>query len=383
MARSFDFIVLGLGGLGSAAAYWLARGNRGSVLGIEQFELGHGRGESQDHSRIIRLTYHTVPYVRLAEEAYAAWEALEKESGDQVVVKTGELDFWPPVTTLVEKDYLDSMAACGVPFETLDNAEVMRRYPQFEIPKDIHATYQAQGGIAAAAKGNAAHQRMARHHGATLIDNMPVLDIRKTGSGYEVRTKDEIFRCAKLVIAAGPWTNHVLAYFGLRLPLKITKEQVSYFASPHLEEFRPGRFPVWIWMIEDNYYGFPVYGAEGVKVSKDTFTVSDPDMRSFATDPENEEDLRRFMARHMPRALGPILYTKTCILTHTPDVDFVIDHVPGHPDCAIAVGAAHAYKFASVIGRILSELVIGGQTRSDIQAFRFDRPALTAPGGGK
>jgi sarcosine oxidase len=272
------------------------------------------------------------------------------------------------------------MAACGVPFETLDNKEVMRRYPQFDIPSDVHATYQAQGGIAAAAKGNAAHQRMAQAHGATLIENVPVLDIKPHGSGYELKTRDETFRCARLVIAAGPWTNHVLKHFGLSLPLKVNKEQVSYFASPHIEEFRPGRFPVWIWMIEDNYYGFPVYGAEGVKVSKDTFTRTDPDTRTFDIDPENEEDLRQFMTRHMPRALGPILYTKTCILTHTPDVDFVIDHVPGHPNCTIVVGAAHAYKFACVIGRILSELAISGQSRSDIEPFRFDRPALAVPG---
>src|SRR5437868_4632660 len=98
MKNSFTYMVIGLGGLGSAAAYWLSRTAGNEVLGIEQFELGHGRGESHDHSRIIRKTYHTVPYVRYAQDAYEAWRVLEQESDEQVVVKTGELDFWPPDT---------------------------------------------------------------------------------------------------------------------------------------------------------------------------------------------------------------------------------------------------------------------------------------------
>src|SRR5689334_23431662 len=130
MKDTFTYIVIGLGGLGSAAAYWLSRKAGKDVLGIEQFELGHVRGESQDHSRIIRKTYHTVPYVRFANEAYRAWAVLEEESGEQVVVKTGEINFWPPATTLREDDYNRSMAACGVPFEILDNAQLRRRCPQ-------------------------------------------------------------------------------------------------------------------------------------------------------------------------------------------------------------------------------------------------------------
>src|SRR5438552_13656142 len=116
MRNSFSYIVIGLGGLGSAAVYWLSRRVAKDLLGVEQFELGHVRGESQDHSRIIRKTYHTVPYVRFAEQAYAAWDVLEKDCGEQLVMRTGELNFWPPETSLREDDYTRSMAACGVPF---------------------------------------------------------------------------------------------------------------------------------------------------------------------------------------------------------------------------------------------------------------------------
>jgi sarcosine oxidase len=376
--NSFTFIVLGLGGLGSAAAYWLSRKAGKDVLGIEQFELGHVRGESQDHSRIIRKTYHTVPYVRFAQEAYRAWDVLEEESGEQVVVKTGEINFWPPSTTLREDDYNRSMAACGVPFEILDNAQLRRRFPEFRFGDDIHGVYQPDGGLVGAMKANAAHRRMAQLNGATLIDNMPVSSIIQTGGGYEIVAGGRTFSCEKLVIAAGPWTNRMLAYFGFELPLRVTHEQVTYFASPNLAEFTPDRFPVWIWMILDNFYGFPVYGAEGVKVAKDRFHPVDPDRRSFEADAENETDVSRFVAEHIPRAYGPILYTKTCLLTHTIDGDFVLDRIPGHPNCICAVGATHAFKFASLFGRTLTELLVDGKPTTDIKAFRFDRPALAS-----
>ena len=88
----FDTIVLGLGGLGSAALYRLARRIGGDCLGLEQFDLDHGRGSSQDHSRIIRLYYHTLAYVELAKQAYTAWAEVEDDAGEQLVFKTGGLD---------------------------------------------------------------------------------------------------------------------------------------------------------------------------------------------------------------------------------------------------------------------------------------------------
>jgi len=376
MRNAFKYIVLGLGGLGSAAAYWLSRRAGADVLGLEQFEFGHQRGESEDHSRIIRLTYHTVPYVRFAQQAYAAWRVIEDDAEEEIVVKSGELDLWPRDTTLSERDYTESMAACGVPFEILDNVEIMRRFPQFELNTDVHGVFQPQGGLAAAIKGNAAHRRLARRNGATLIERARVTSIRRTGSEYEVLTAAGAFRGEKIAIAAGPWSNRVLQNFGAQLPLTVTKEQVTYYASPHLAEFAADRFPVWIWMIEANYYGFPVYGAPAVKVAKDRFEPVDPDARTFGPDPGNEMAVRRFVERHLPRAAGPVLATKTCLLTLTPDIDFVLDTLPGDPACVVAVGAGHAFKFAAVIGQTIGELLIDGATDKDIRAFRLDRPAL-------
>src|SRR5674476_630430 len=167
----------GLGGLGSGAAYWLSREAGAEVLGIEQFELGHVRGESQDHSRIIRLSYHTPAYVELAKLAYDAWHTLERESGDQVVLKTGGLDFAKYDTKIPLDTYRHAMDACQVDYEDLDADEIMHRWPQFTLSDDIEGLFQENSGIAMAARANEAHRKMARANGATLIDNTPVTNI--------------------------------------------------------------------------------------------------------------------------------------------------------------------------------------------------------------
>src|SRR3954452_15990305 len=150
MNHDYEYIVLGLGGFGSAAAYWLARRAGGDVLGLEQFELGHVRGESQDHSRIIRLSYHEPHYVELAKHAYRAWAEVEQEAGEQLVLRTGWLDLGPRESAIPLATYSDSMDEAGVPYERLDAAEIMRRWPQWRLDDDIHGLFQAGGGDALA-----------------------------------------------------------------------------------------------------------------------------------------------------------------------------------------------------------------------------------------
>jgi sarcosine oxidase len=378
MKQDFEYIVLGLGGIGSGAAYWLSRRAGREVLGLEQFEIDHVRGGSQDHSRIIRLSYHTPGYVRLAQQAYRAWATLEEEVSEKLIVKTGGLDFGPRVSALPLSDYSNSMQACDVPFETLDAAEIMRRWPQFRLTDDIHGLYQADSGIAPAAKCNAAHQLMARAHGATLLHKVPITSIQHAAGGeMEIVAGRTTYRCRKLVITAGAWSNTALTQFGLKLPLTVTQEQVTYFATPHLADFAPERFPIWIWMDEPSYYGFPVYGEAGTKAAQDVGGEEvTADTRTFEPNPASFQRVENFLKQYIPTALGPVIYTKTCLYTMPPDRDFVIDAVPGYENCVVAIGAGHAFKFASLIGKILSELAIDGATESDIEPFKIDRPIL-------
>jgi sarcosine oxidase len=374
----FRFIVIGLGGIGSGAAYWLSRRFGEDVLGLEQFELGHERGESQDHSRIIRLSYHAPPYVQLAKRSYETWSALEDDAGEQVLLQTGGLDLGPRVSAIPLETYAAAMEACDVPFERLDASAIMRRWPAWAIGDDIHGLFQPRSGIAMAARANAAHQRKAREHGATLLERTPVTSIREVDGEYEVVTGRGAFRGRSLAIAAGPWSNTVLANFDVHLPLEVTKEQVTYFKPHDIERFAPDRFPVWIWMDDPSFYGFPVFGEPAVKVAQDAGGKPvDPDTRDFEPDAENFTRVECFLKRYLPSALGPVHYTKTCLYTLTPDRDFIVDKVPGHRRVALAIGAGHAFKFASVIGRVLAELIADGATPSDISAFTFARPILS------
>jgi sarcosine oxidase len=375
--QEFDAIVLGLGGIGSGAAYWLAkRGAR--VLGLEQFELGHARGESHDHSRIIRLSYVTPAYVRLAKEAYAAWASVEADAGEQLVFKTGGLDLGPRDGAIPLAGYADAMRACDVSFEELDAQAIRSRWPAFVIGDDVHGLYQADGGIVAAERATAAHQRAARKHGATLRDGARVTALEDDGTHVEIEAGGERYRARKLVIAAGPWSGRALASFGVRLPLDVTKEQAMYFRARDVGSFEFGRFPVWIWMDDPSFYGFPVFGEAGaVKATQDAGGVCvDADGRGFDEDPAITARVTAFLERCLPGAAGPLHLVKTCLYTLTPDRDFVIDTVPGHPNVSVAIGAGHAFKFASVIGRILSDLALDGATSSGIGDFSIERPIL-------
>ena len=382
MRRTYEVIVVGCGGIGSAAAYWLAREIGPDVLAIEQFPLGHIRGSSQDHSRIIRHSYHDPAYTALASPAYDLWHHVEAEAGLQLVVKTGGLDL-ERLGTTGPKDLshcAETMAAHGIRYEELSAQEVMSRWPQFRLPDDARGLYQADSGLVDAGKANAVHIALARLHGATILDRLPVRAIRSTGEAIDVVTDDGVFSAGHLVVAAGAWTNSVLNHVGIDWPLTVTQEQVTYFATPHLREFAPDRFPVWIWRAPQGFYGFPIYGEVATKAGQDAGGEEvTAETRTFEPNQSARERLVGFLEEHIPRFLGPELYTKTCLYTMPPDRHFIIDAAPGHPRISVAVDGGHAFKFATLIGRILSQLALDGETAYPIASFRADRPALTDP----
>jgi sarcosine oxidase len=377
--REYEYIVVGLGGLGSGAVYWLSRRAGGEVLGLEQYELGHEKGASEDHSRIVRLSYDQQVYADLARFGYEAWREVERELGEQLLVITGGLDLFNEGGYVLPAGHIDGLTRLGIPFERLDAAEIMRRYPQWRLNERTIGIFQEQGGLAAAGKCVKAHLKLAREHGATLQDNTPVTSLRPLDDGMEVVTPDATYRCRRLVITADSWTNEVLAPLRVTLPLTWTQEQVAYYASPALDSFRPGRFPVWIWYDNPCFYGIPVYGEErGVKVAQDIGGREvTPRTRTFEPDRGMLARVEAFMREHLPTAMGPIVSIKTCVYTMPPDRNFIIDTLPQYPQIAIGQGAAHGFKFASIIGRVLSELAIDGRTGYNVGAFAADRPLLT------
>lgn len=387
MNTDHPIIVIGCGGLGSAAAYWLARSAGSAVLGLEQFRLGHDRGASQDHSRIIRLAQHQDAYAVLAPAAYDAWHEVEAASGVELIIPTGGL----VIEDVVRRDrartgtrnirgYAEVMARHDAEFEILCPDELMARWPQFRLAGTEEALYQHQSGIVDARRANAVHIALARGYGAQIVDDCPVLAVRPLGHRLEVVTAEEHYLAERVVITADAWTNHLLAGLGRQLPLTVTQEQVTYYATANLADFSPRRFPVFMWHGEHNFYGFPIHGEVATKLGQH---MGGPEVtagtRTFIPDPVRQDRQRAFLAEHLPGFGGPELYTKTCLYTIPPDQNFVLDRVPEHPNVSVAVGAGHAFKFASLIGSVLADLALHGKTSQPIDSFSLDRPALTDP----
>jgi monomeric sarcosine oxidase len=384
MRDTYRIAVIGAGGLGSAAAYWLSRSVGDDVVCLEQHEPGHELGASEDHSRIIRLAYHAERYTALAKSAYAAWGVVERESGVPLVHRTGSLDIARPGTDggAILEAFARAMTAHEIAFERLDAAELMARWPQFRIPDDHRALHQLDGGILDIRRACAVHLALARAHGATIVPQAGVRAIRSTADGVELDTAAGTIAAERAVLCTGAWTPTLLRGLGVELPIRLTREQVTYFATTQLARFAPDRFPIWLWHGEREYYGFPVFGEVATKAARENLDGPQIDMDTWDRVPDAQQaaDVARFCESILPGFTGPVLRTRACVYDMPPDRDFILDTVPGHPRLTLALGAGHAAKFAGVIGRILSELALTGTTADPIEPFRVDRPAITDPG---
>lgn len=385
----YDYIVIGCGGIGSAATYWLSKktsSKKNNVLGLEQFRLGHDFGGSQDHSRIIRLMYDDEKYTKLTPATYKAWAEVEEESGLRLVHKTGSLELSLRGTYGMEilESTANAMKKQNIPFERLDAHALRKRFPQWTGPDNLTALYQTDGGLVDAALANAVHIQLARAHGATILEECAVTDIltHANDSATVVTTKGR-FRCGRIVITSGSWTNQVLGTVGVHIPMIVTQEQVTYYATPNVKQFTKDRFPVFIYYAKDGcYYGLPIHTNSGAKIALDAAgNPVTPGTRTFIPDPERENRCENFLKENIPGFLGPKLYTKTCLYDMPYDRNFVIDTLAsrGRPQISFFIGAGHSFKFSCLIGKILAELAINGRTDFDISGFTMNRDAINNP----
>jgi sarcosine oxidase len=373
------YVVVGLGALGSATAWHLAEAGH-DVVGLEQFPLGHDRGASHDTSRILRHSYHTPAYVELTKQAYDDWARLESVSGESLVTVVGGLDLFPAGGAIPIDDYVSSLTACGIEFALLDAAAITERWPQLAVPAGTVGLFQERGAIVPAGYGTSVMQRQSVAAGARLVEATPVLGITDTDDGVRVETAGSTYLADRVVVCADAWTNDVLAGLDVSIPLTTTLEQVTYFSPASPDPFRPGALPLWIWMDDPSYYGFPCYGEDTIKAAEDCGgPVVTPHSRTSDPDPGMRSRLADFVGSLLPGSGQPVRSLR-CQYTLTPDRDFVLAPVPGHPRVVVGLGAAHGFKFAPTFGKLLAELAVTGTSTTDLTPFRFDRPALTDPG---
>jgi sarcosine oxidase len=371
----YDAIVLGIGGMGSAAAYHLARRGR-RVLGIEQFSIPHEFGSSHGLTRIIRLAYSEHPsYVPLLRRAYELWREMERAAGERLLVITGGVD----VGTAGSETIVGSLRSCrehDLAHEQLGAAEMARRFPGFRLPAELTAVYQPDGGFVLPERSIVTHTAAARALGAEIHEGEHVIEWRAEGSGVRVRTEAGEYRADRLVITAGPWAAQVVRVLGR---LAAPERQVMIWTEPRRpENFAVGAFPIFNMEAEEGrFYGFPVWGVPGFKLGKyhHRRERADPDRVDREIHPEDEEVLREAVRRYFPDADGPTVAAKTCMFTNSPDEHFLLDIHPEWPQVSIAAGfSGHGFKFAPVIGEIMADFAMeGGCARWDLELFRLER----------
>jgi sarcosine oxidase len=373
----YDVIVAGLGGMGSAASWQLARRGR-RVLGLEQYDIPHAYGSSHGVSRIIRLPYYEHPsYVPLVQRAFALWREAEAASGRVLMVTTGSIDASPEDDPLFQ-GALNSAILHNLPHEVLTGAQVNDRFPGYDLPAGHRAVFQPQGGLIASERAIVAHAELAMAHGAELHAREKLLhwEAHPGGEGVDVVTNKGRYHSARLVLTAGAWMGALAAPLAR---IALPERQVLAWLQPNRPDyFGPDKFPVFNLQVEEGrYYGLPIYDVPGFKFGRYHHQSETGAADTVAREPDAADEalLRAFGERYFPAGSGATMALRSCMFTNTPDEHFILDHHPDHAQVVLASPCSgHGFKFCSVIGEIIADLATGdGTTAHDIGFLRLGR----------
>ncbi|MQF82157.1 MAG: N-methyl-L-tryptophan oxidase [SAR202 cluster bacterium] len=374
LSQEFDCIVIGVGGMGSSTLYNLAKRGR-RVLGLEQFDIPHAEGSSHGVNRIIRLAYYEHPsYVPLLRRAYELWSEIESVTGEQLLYKTGSIDTAPSGHEVFEGS-LESCLLHDIPHRVLNHAQINEEFPGYQLPPGHMGLLQGDGGFVLSERSIVAYANAAMSTGAEIHAREVVSGWEPDQGGVRVFTDRGEYTAERLVITAGAWTSGMVPILD---DLAVPERQVLAWLQPiDGSLYTPEVFPVFnAYFDEGRYYGFPVHGIPGFKVGRyhHLEEVIDPDFAIKTVDSEDEAVLRSAVERYFPKANGTTMTLKTCMFTNTPDEHFIVDLLPANSQVVVAAGfSGHGFKFASVIGEILADLAINGETEHNIDLLKIDR----------
>ncbi|HTU25463.1 MAG TPA: N-methyl-L-tryptophan oxidase [Pirellulales bacterium] len=395
--RICDIIVVGAGGVGTAAASEAAR--RGArTIAIDRFAPGHDRGSSHGQTRIIRQAYFEhADYVPLLIAAYRLWERLEKESGQTLFEPVGLIEIGPAKGTVVS-GVLASAAAHRLEVEQLTAEEVERRFPGLRMPAEMVGVFERGAGYLHVENAVRAQAAEAVRHGALLQLGETVRSWRAQAGGVEVHTDRERYVGKRLIVSAGAWAGAILS--DLNIPLTVLRKEVFWFAAA-ADVYRAERgMPTFLFDLPAKaaepqggneqpdklgnggcFYGFPQIDDRGVKVAEHTGgeRVDDPLNVDRRPDPHDARRVNDFCRAYLPALSARRLQHSVCLYTMTPDGHFVVDVHPEHPEVVLAAGlSGHGFKFVPVLGQILANLALDGRTALPIGFLGCGRAALAS-----
>jgi len=388
MNSQFATIVLGLGAMGSATVYQLAK-RGGKVLGIDQYSSPHHYGSTHGESRIIRKAIgEGEEYVPLVLRSYELWREIERETEQELLTTTGGLILETRQSEAVmhgRRNFLDQTISCANKFnirhELLEPQDIRQRLPQFAVTNE-RGYFEYDAGYLRPESCIEVQLRLARKYGATIQMNEKVISITPKGnSGVRVKTDRAIYQTEKLVVAAGPW----LAQF---LPpeygqfFKVYRQVMYWFGikDDFGSTFALGRFPIFIWIFEKGehfgFYGFPTLDGRTIKMASEQYTAdTTPDHVDRAVSEEEKQTMyAEYIRGRLPGLSSQCDATVSCLYTTTPDANFVIDFLPGNDQIIVASPCSgHGFKHSAAIGEVISELLLAGKSKIDISNFSMKR----------
>ena len=376
---NYDVIVIGVGSMGSSACYQIAKQGH-SVLGLEQFDIPHEMGSHTGQSRIIRKAYFEHPnYVPLLERAYQNWKSLEQEISNQIYFKTGLLYFGPSNHMLI-KGTQKSAIKYDIKVNELSQKEQLDKFPQFKIPESYTNLIEVDAGFVTPERAILSFTKQALKYKAVIHTKEKTLEWSKKDGMIQVKTNKQTYNCKKLVLTLGAWTSK----FSNVKNLEVSRQIMAWAQPKKLNMFKLNNFPCWTFAdpsVNGIYYGFPSLPNSsfekptGIKFAHHTKgKLSDPDIVNKNVSKEEEKTLIEAIKKFIPKGVDTITSSKTCLYTYSPDEDFILDFYNNNEDVVIASGfSGHGFKFASVIGEILSELVTKGKSIHPINFLKSNR----------
>ena len=371
----YDCIVLGTGGIGSAALLFAAKKGL-NVVGIEQFGAAHNLGSSHGQTRMLRTAYFEHPnYVPLARAAWEHWDRLQTTTRDILVRRTGLLQVGDPNGEVVGS-VLKNADQHGLEIEKLDSSQIRERFPLVKPIEGQMGVFEQEAGFLRVEKCIATMLKQAKELGATLRANTTVSSWTANDDGtFTVRAGDELFNGRKLIVTAGAWANQVLAE--IELPLRIVRKQQHWFQNDRIDGHYKNGFPFVFVETEqkDLFYATPQIDKLGVKIAEHSGggTVEDPAQLNREIDEASQTRASQFVDKYLDFAHHSIIYSNVCMYTMTPDEHFIVDVHPDHPGLSFAAGmSGHGFKFAPVIGEALVDMV-DGKPVDGMEFFQLNR----------
>jgi sarcosine oxidase len=387
----YDVIVAGVGSMGAAACYELARSGA-NVLGLDSQNVPNTNASYHGETRAIRMSYLEHPdYVPLLRDAYDSWHELERDTGVKLLHQTGILYLGSPECRAIRGVKLASEQH-GLNCDSLTWEEARREYPPFNLPEWMVGLLEEAGGYVMSDQAVATYVEGAMRKGARIRSHEPVTDWKSTGRDVSVTTPLGRYQAGQLILTAGAWSRELL-----RLPdveLKVTRQILGWVWPRRPELFARGVFPVW--NIDPSregenagvYYGFPLgdFGREGVGLKSAWHfpgEPTEPDQVSMRITEQDREEILAPLRRYLPEAEGELLAVKVCRYTNSADGHFIIDRHPEAENVHVACGfSGHGFKFASVMGKVLSELAREGRTSRPIGFLGLGRFGNSTAGVG-